>query len=1357
MRDSPVHFDALPFALQTLLFALAPCVPGQTKTALIKHLRALDIRATSTRLVDSGNFDELANELLATGWLTREQHNNQLLFCLAPRQRHLVLLHLLESPDRVKLLQSHLDQLTQHDPWVRPGSARLLQETWLAIAADDGDYLAQALDQLNEFVSPSSLLPLHPLEHMLNDEAGRMLFERLSLPARQSLLANHLEMASILSAPAGPGYQLARQALQQHTSAELALQVLLQALWRGDRQTLADLAQDSQGLMPRVISLFAGGQLSEMLGILRAWITETRKQSKKRKIELPPILNALYCLALIGENDPAQYPALKQALQVGGKHGYGMAYGPLLSVLDRLQGARQARSTGLPRLSPGLDGLMQGLALYWLDEPHARQEVWKTILQRHARQLEKDGYHWLAGEFDALISRQFEGTDSQYTGDVAPLVDLLQRQEGWQLALNALSRIRASGTAPAKAASKGSRLAWLISMDRYMGLQLEPREQKLGAKGQWSKGRPMALQRLLEDCDSLDFLCDQDRQACRLIQVESFYGGKEYSLPAEAALQRLVGHPALFWSDAPDVRVDVSLGEPGLYLRAEGGRITLTLRPQGIGHGELQLEKETPTRLKIYPVTKELRQIAEILGDGLSVPQSAKAQLVEAIGGIAPLLPIHSDIPELAAHVEEVPADNRLYAHLLPLAEGLRLQLLVRPLTEGGWFRPGHGSERLLGEREARTVQVVRNLKAEREALRQVLEACPSLAEADSDGQEWQLQQPQHALQLLSELQAIDEHLLQCVWPEGERMRIKGNRDIRELKLGLKQQGDWFQLQGGITLDDGKVLHLRQLLELLRTSPGRFIKLGESDWLAIGSSLRKRLDELAHLAERISDDGLRLSPLSTPLLTELAEEAGEFKAGQEWRQHLERLHSLRDYRPELPGTLQAELRDYQRDGFTWLARLARWGVGACLADDMGLGKTVQTLALLLLRASEGPQLVVAPTSVALNWRNEARRFAPALNLRNYHQQRSLEDLGPRDLLITSYGLLQQDAEAFAAVRWTTVVLDEAQAIKNAQTKRSQAAMALRAGFRMVATGTPLENHLGELWNLFRFINPGLLGSQDSFTQRFANPIAGGDAGARRALKQLIQPFILRRLKSQVLDELPARTEITYRVPLSDAEAHQYEALRQQALDSIGQAGDGEPQSLRVLAEIMRLRRFCCHPSLVLPGSPLAGSKLRIFQQILGELLEGRHKALVFSQFVDHLAIVRGWLEQQGIAYQYLDGSTPAKARQAAVDAFQSGSGDVFLISLKAGGSGLNLTAADYVIHLDPWWNPAVEDQASDRAHRMGQQRPVTVYRLVAENTIEERIVSLHARKRDLADSLLEGGEQSGKLDADALLALLRGD
>jgi len=375
------------------------------------------------------------------------------------------------------------------------------------------------------------------------------------------------------------------------------------------------------------------------------------------------------------------------------------------------------------------------------------------------------------------------------------------------------------------------------------------------------------------------------------------------------------------------------------------------------------------------------------------------------------------------------------------------------------------------------------------------------------------------------------------------------------------------------------------------------------------------------------------------------------------------------------------------------------------------------------------------------------------------RQAILEQLQPFDLVICTYGLLQQEevAQMLASVTWQTIVLDEAQAIKNFATKRSQGAMKLQGQFKLITTGTPIENHLGELWNLFRFINPGLLGSKDRFHQRFAQPIERDkDNHTRQQLKKLIQPFLLRRTKTQVLTELPSRTEITLQVELSTEETALYEALRQEAIAKLNNSDSEAGQKhLQVLAEIMKLRRVCCNPNLVMTDGNYPSSKLEVFGEIVTELLDNKHKALVFSQFVDHLHILQEFLEKQQISYQYLDGSTSVKERQKRVQAFQSGEGDVFLISLKAGGTGLNLTAADYVIHMDPWWNPAVEDQASDRSHRIGQKRPVTIYRLVAKNTIEEKIVQLHGQKRDLADSLLEGSDISGKVSTDELLNLIK--
>jgi SNF2 family DNA or RNA helicase len=441
-------------------------------------------------------------------------------------------------------------------------------------------------------------------------------------------------------------------------------------------------------------------------------------------------------------------------------------------------------------------------------------------------------------------------------------------------------------------------------------------------------------------------------------------------------------------------------------------------------------------------------------------------------------------------------------------------------------------------------------------------------------------------------------------------------------------------------------------------------------------------------------------------------------------------------------------------------------LGACLADDMGLGKTVQIIALLLHRAKLGPALVVAPTSVCDNWQREVERFAPSLRVRSFaggDRQQILEGLGPRDIVLVSYTLLQQEVEGFEAIAWSTAVLDEAQFIKNSESLRAKAAFRLRASARVAATGTPVENHAGDLFSLFRFLVPDLLGSYADFSRRFA-PGAGASAGStsaeerrvatRRALRRLVQPFVLRRTKAQVLDDLPPLTEIQHKITLSAAEAGLYESVRRTALAKLSGAYQDPQARLQVLAEITKLRRLCCHPGLVVPDAEVDSSKLAGFLELVEELREGHHRALVFSQFVDMLTLAKSLLEQKEITFQYLDGSTPPKQRTAAVDAFQAGEGDVFLISLRAGGFGLNLTAADYVIHLDPWWNPAVEAQASDRAHRIGQTRPVTVYRLITARTIEEKIVELHRTKRDLADSLLEGTDRSAALSLDELRSLI---
>lgn len=1356
-----VPLEDLPATARAILYQLALCPEGRGRTALHKHLQQCPFARTESRALSVDEVDAWLDSLERSHWLTREQTSRGRTNRLELTRRNNVLLHLFNAPEAplcLGLTQHHLATL---NIWYDPKPEFILQALWCTLLDGNPDELKRLFTRYPHHTYSSGMLHMHPTHQLLEtDEAGKQLFQLLPDPIQRCLLTHYLQQTNLRLAPATTAYEQGLALARQQRDDELALELLLQALWRGHWSSLAHLRQPTLVMFEKVITHCIKGETPAALSHLETWRAHLRKQTGQRNPLWHPVLNGLYSLALISNYEPSRRNALKQALVQNEKEDCGQAYLVLRVLHERLQGTTPKHSIYRPAAPEGLDGLMLALGLYWLDESNT--STWRQTLSDYRQSLTEAGYLWLAAEFDALLEKQF-GQIRQLTwvhqeAGLRPLVESYQRQESWQLALQALLQLKAPN-GQGKPASRTTRLAWLISLGGYYD-QVEPREQKLNAKGQWSKGRVVALQRLVTELGSLDFLNDQDRQAIGHIQITTdYYGRERYELPVHEALPALVGHPALYRAEQPDLRLDLVLGQPALHLDVgNDGRLHLRLSPWEVDtHNRVVVEEETPTRVVVYPISPGIRQVAAIIGTGLVMPMTAKPQLLDAIGNLAPLLPIHSDLPELTAQIPAVEADGTLYAHLVPLEQGLRLQLLVRPLPDGSWLRPGQGSANLLGEQSGQTIQARRDLDAERKAQQRVLDGCPGLAQGNTDGVEWRLVDPQDALQVLDELKALEGQGLQCVWPEGGQIHHKGRVGFGQMRLGLKQQGDWLLLQGQLTLDDGKVVELRRLLDLQQASPGRFVHLGERDWLVLDERLRRQLEELQHLADRSSDTGLQLTSLSAPLLEALAEEVADFKADHHWQGHLERLASMRAHQPTPPRTLLAQLRDYQHEGFCWLSRLAHWGVGACLADDMGLGKTVQLLALLLERAGQGPQLVVAPTTVTLNWQAECARFAPSLKTRLYHEDRRLDALGPCDLVIVSYGLLHQDSEAFAAQRWTSAVLDEAQAIKNAQTKRSQAAMALQADLRAVATGTPLENHLGELWNLFRFINPGLLGSQESFNARFAIPIERGDGAARRTLRKLIQPFLLRRLKSQVLEELPPRTEITYRVPLSSEEAHLYEALRQQALSNLEPSPSGSANPVQVLAEITRLRRFCCHPSLSVPGSTLEGSKLQAFAEITEELLANGHRALVFSQFVDHLQIVRAWVEQNGIGYQYLDGSTPAKDRRTRVDAFQAGEGELFLISLKAGGTGLNLTAADYVIHLDPWWNPAVEDQASDRAHRMGQQRPVTVYRLVTEQTIEEQIVALHQKKRALADSLLEGGEMSARLDAEALLKLLRGE
>lgn len=1029
---------------------------------------------------------------------------------------------------------------------------------------------------------------------------------------------------------------------------------------------------------------------------------------------------------------------------------------------------------------PCLRLLCNGFRKYWLGfDATTVSDQWLMALHNFRHRAKINGFRWIEAECAAVFNHLNEsvlpeGTDRRDAADLHAVLGTktLAILEGtapaWEWSLKAIEHLAydakiKQGKAGSAAVESEKRLVWQVSTGSIYG-HASPILQTGYRNGKWSKGRKVALKRLAKEIRTMKFVRDEDVAAAAEIEQHTGWYVNDYSLGTRG-IYALAGHPHVV-DDAGDP-VEIVRVEPALRVdRDEKHNVIVTIEPRPV---DADTEYEIPTasggRIEVIRFTKFHRSLFEIIPPkGLKIPVEQKSRLLESVSTMTAEVRVQSSAGSVSG-VTEVTADAEPWVRLEPFHDGLSVAMVVEPIPGTGTvFEPGHGGGILFARQDGIDIQGHRDLEAELDAASRLMEKCPLFLSRPSESAPLLLYQPEDCLELLEQLHIAE---VRCKWPRGKPFEIVAHRWASSLSLSLKTADQWLQASGKLAVDEQTVLDLKQLFDLLHASPGsRFLELRKGQFLALSNNFRRQLCDLESLSTPQPSGAMRMHPLAAVSLDSFFEETA-FKADKGWRTLRKNLESAQSFEPSLPSTLQAELRPYQVDGYRWLARLSRWGAGACLADDMGLGKTVQALSVLLDRAPSGPSLVVSPTSVVANWVDEARRFAPTLNVKTCTgstrtRNALLSDAGPFDLYLTTYGLLQNDIGQLEKITWNSVVLDEAQAIKNPTTKRAQAARRIVANFRLTTTGTPMQNNLMDLHSLFRFLNPGLLGSRARFSKTFAEPVErGDDEDARGRLRRAIAPFILRRLKSEVLDELPERTEITLHVDLSAEEAVLYEVLRRQAVEQLMASDEestlAESNRFQFLAHLTKLRLACCNPKLVhdSPDDAPKSSKLETFGTTLDELLANRHKTLVFSQFVKHLRLVEEYLKKHGISYQYLDGGTPEKARRERIADFQAGQGDVFLISLKAGGTGLNLTAADYVIHMDPWWNPAVEDQASDRVHRIGQTRPVTVYRLVAKGTIEEQIVELHRHKRDLADRLLEGADTAARLTADELLALLR--
>ena len=934
-----------------------------------------------------------------------------------------------------------------------------------------------------------------------------------------------------------------------------------------------------------------------------------------------------------------------------------------------------------------------------------------------------------------------------------PVLFAEKPQSQWEIVLDDLMKENLSPTVSIGNV-KEKRLVYIINFDN-----VTIREQTRKKNGDWYAGKELTWSRYgTGDLDSMD---EVDREICRVHQHSL------YHLKTDTVLPYLIGSDRVFTGYlAPFYSVSVEEEKPYLLIDKNSEGFTVSSNLPELDGRSVYVVKKDDYHYHILKVSKEESFFYKRLLLLKRLPLEAEAKLKEVLHAIGAKIRVQSPLLVEDDRLETVESSARVILQIRPGSHNLfEIRLYVKPGEHfDDEFEPGNGLDVVLCKNaEGQLFKVKRNLKAEEQNLLEINTYVNSLhGNVDLFGQIPQEHKREMTLGIGDTLAVMeyaqnhsDSYAIE--WPEGEKIHVKSVTKMQQWHLNLRQKAGWFDIEGKVELDQQTMMDISQLLQLANFSNKQnYIRLNETDYVLLTKAMRKQLAQLENLSTQ-GKGNIRVSKANAQLLDDALKGEIAVENSDMLKDTLKKINGSYNLRPAQPRGLMATLRDYQVEGYRWMFRLDSWGAGACLADDMGLGKTVQTIALLLKKAKDGPSLVVAPTSVITNWKNEMSRFSPSLKTVLLNEEDSqqrvadVEKAGASDVILTTYGIVCSEAEMLKGKEWNVICLDEAHTIKNRETKTAQAVYELNGHTRIALTGTPIQNHLGELWSLFNFINPGMLGSYDIFRERFVMPIENGDKDRQHLLRRIVLPFILRRTKQEVVKELPDKTEIEIHVDLSAEEMHTYEHIRMNAKKQLEK---DRKVSMNVLAEITRLRQAACASSLVDTALDFQSSKLEQMLQLVNEIREGNNRILIFSQFTSFLKMVKEHLDKVNQNYLYLDGTTTMKQRENLVQCFQRGDCGIFIISLKAGGLGLNLTGANYVIHMDPWWNPAIEQQATDRAYRIGQEQKVTVYHLIASHTIEEKILRLHQTKRDLADSLLAGADVSHKLTEEDLQELL---
>lgn len=839
----------------------------------------------------------------------------------------------------------------------------------------------------------------------------------------------------------------------------------------------------------------------------------------------------------------------------------------------------------------------------------------------------------------------------------------------------------------------------------------------------------------------------------KALPLTGFYLKKFFDLLGNKAILLEAGtmHPKLTRVNREGLPLEFSLQsyEQDIALTLDSEQFPLQLSPEGqyfIYKGEIFLASKAQQEI-LPPILKALRQG---LSNTLILPSGKREFFVsEALPSIQKIGKVEID-SDLATKFTRETLQTKIYferGHEKAAGNGISARVefhygetLINPFGAQGNTRPNDSSseDRIL----------IRNSEAERKILG-ILER----AEFTVTQGKIHLSDDEKIFQFARSYLPKLQDSAELYYSEDFKLTIRSSVSFSG-RIRLDETLDLLEVSFQYNdLKDDELSDIFQALNLkkkyYRLKDGSFLDLNQPEL----ESIAQLLDNLDLKAEDIGKQELTLPKFRALYIENYLRQANipGIQRNKAFKHLVQSILEPHDGEFEVPSQLQNILRDYQKTGFMWLKTLASYGLGGILADDMGLGKTLQVLAFVLAEKSSvtRPALVVAPTSLVYNWLEEARKFTPEIRVLVVDgspqlRQSLLADMENWDLVVTSYPLLRRDTEFYAELDFSYCFLDEAQQIKNPQTINAKSVQQIKAKGYFALTGTPIENSLSELWSLFNFIMPGYLLSHTDFRKKFEIPVIKGEDPAPLAeLSRHVTPFILRRLKKDVLLELPDKIESRMTAQMTEDQMKIYLAFLQEAKKNIAreiQASGFEKSHIKILAALTRLRQICSHPAMFLDDYTGESGKMLLFQEIVTDALDSGHRILVFSQFTSMLDIIQTHLQKEEISHFYLCGATKALDRLQMVQSFNAGEGKVFLISLKAGGTGLNLTGADMVIHFDPWWNPAVEDQATDRAHRIGQRNSVQVIKLITQGTIEEKVYALQEKKKELIQSIINPGE-----------------